>query len=64
MTPDGFKAIRRSIGSQREVADMLGVNRRTIERMEHGHSNFVDDAGQVPDKYTTMILDLDRELNP
>lgn len=41
---------------------MLGINRRTLQRLEAGHSNFVDDQGQVPEKYETMILNLDREM--
>lgn len=63
MTPAQFKAIRHSIGSQREVADMMGVNFRTVQRLESGHHNFIED-GQVPNKYCQAILNLYRELNP
>lgn len=62
MTPAEFHAIRVKIGTQRWVSEALGINNRSLQRIEGGHSNFVDDQGQVPEKYETMILNLDREM--
>lgn len=62
MTPKEFQYLRWPLGSLTEVSNMLGINRRTLQRLEAGHSNFVDDQGQVPEKYETMILNLDREM--
>lgn len=59
-----FHAIRVKIGTQRWVSEALGINNRTLQRVEKGHANLVSEDGQVPDKYCQAILNLDRELNP
>lgn len=62
MTPAEFHAIRIKIGTQRWVSDALGINNRTLQRVEKGHSNFVDELGDIPLKYSDALLNLHREM--
>lgn len=36
MTPQGFKQLRKRVGSQKDVADAFGVSVSTIEKQENG----------------------------
>lgn len=59
MTRHDFANLRRSHGSQRAVAQRIGVGFRTLQRLESG--TIANDEGNVPDKYKHMILGLARK---
>ena len=44
MSPEKYKAIRKSIGTQAEVASMLGNARETIARRESGKDRITTEA--------------------
>lgn len=50
MTPFRFRRIRRSIGTQRPVAAAMGVNVRTLQRIETGAM-----GNPIPEKYADAI---------
>jgi DNA-binding XRE family transcriptional regulator len=44
MTPEEYKAIRERIGTQAEVAAMLGVNRVTVAKRENDTMTITNEA--------------------
>ena len=44
MSPETYKAIRQSLGTQAEVAKMLGNTRETISRRESGKDRITTEA--------------------
>jgi DNA-binding XRE family transcriptional regulator len=44
MTPEEYKATRERLGTQAEVAAMLGVNRVTVAKRENGTMTITNEA--------------------
>ena len=44
MTPDEYRGLRRSIGTQSQVAERLGVHPQTISQRERGVLEIDDEA--------------------
>ncbi len=47
MKPDTYREIRQSLGTQKEVAELLGVHKMTVWRRESGAKQITREAAQA-----------------
>ena len=57
MTPEKYKATRETVGTQQQVADLLGVSRPTIARRE-------STTGRITEEAAIAIRELARTTKP
>lgn len=56
MTPSAYKALRKSIGTQQAVADLLEVHRVTIAKRESGDLEIHAEAAWAMEKLATSNM--------
>jgi DNA-binding XRE family transcriptional regulator len=57
MSPEEYKSTREMVGTQQQVADLLGVSRPTIARRE-------SPAGRITEEAAIAIRELSRTTKP